>query len=91
MLPGFTAEHSLGKAGANYRAMNAYDHPPGFGAVLPQLLTTVCSTCSHGLARGTRYCCDTEITCNPYGGCTVLQLCHTEDCFFSALDPLWWQ
>ena len=67
MLPGFTAENSLDKANASYRATNAYGVPTASGAVLQQALKTICSDCIGAgfLQRGTRYCCDIEITCHP--------------------------
>lgn len=76
-MPGFTAEISLRRMGANYRMTGTHSVPRAAGVVLPQV--QVCSDCSDWL-RGTRYCCDVTITCNPYGGCTTFQLCHTQDC-----------
>ena len=77
-IPGFTAETSLSKSNAIYGGSAPYRGANGTSMLLPQL-TRVCSECS-GLLRGTRYCCDIRITCNPWGGCTTFQLCETEDC-----------
>jgi hypothetical protein len=78
MLPGFTADRSLLRTEGNYRAVAAYGGRSASGSVLPQM-SRVCSACSNWV-RGTRYCCDIEITCNPWGGCTVFQICETEAC-----------
>ena len=63
-IPGFTAEESLLKSTAIYGGSAAHRGATGTSVLLPQL-TRVCSACS-GLLRGTRYCCDIRITCNPW-------------------------
>lgn len=79
-MPRFTAETSLYRTKTNYRKAGAHAALPVSGRVVPQQLpVTACSGCS-GFLRGTRYCCDVRITCDPYGGCTTFQLCHTEAC-----------
>jgi hypothetical protein len=78
-MPGFTAERSLYPSNTSYRMVGTYAGLSEVGEVVPQKMTRVCSECSDTW-RGTRYCCDIEITCNPYGGCTVAQWCETEEC-----------
>ncbi len=89
-MPGFTAETSLYRSSTNYRVGGAHSGLSEAGMVVPQM-ARVCSECT-GFWYGTRYCCDIQITCNPWGGCTVAQWCQTEECGFSHyFDPriLW--
>lgn len=84
-MPGFTAETSLYRSSTNYRVAGAHSGLSEAGMVVPQKMVRVCSECTGVVWRATRYCCDIEITCNPWGGCTVAQWCQTERCGFKDI------
>lgn len=67
-LPRFTAEISVYRTKAAYRALGSYG-AQAFGAqVAPQ--SRQCGQCS-GFILGERLCCDVIRKCEPGGGCTT--------------------
>ncbi len=79
-MPGFSAETSLYRTRTSYRMLGTRGSLPGAGAVVPQLMQTVCSRCSNPIL-GKISCCEVEVSTGP-GDVPVLTTgrCYTARC-----------